>query len=266
MSLQQLRNTYPVHHLQVAGHDIGYVRTHGSAAGGRLPLLLLPGAQGTAEIFHKQLLAWGGAVDMLSITYPALTEPEGLADAVFGLADALEIAEFDVLGSSYGGYLAQWLAALGGARGSQRVRRLVAGNSFQDPTPSQSADKLAALQAKSAGELRAEALARLQAAPEGEFKQTMLDLVGNQQPAELLRARMLAVQLARPVPPLHLDDRRLLLIECDNDPLIAPASREATRRHYPGAAVCAVAGGGHYPYLLKAPEYGAAVQAFLEAA
>jgi pimeloyl-ACP methyl ester carboxylesterase len=60
-----------------------------------------------------------------------------------------------------------------------------------------------------------------------------------------------------------IDQERLLLIECDNDPLIPATSRQAAREHYARARVVAIPGGGHYPYLLQAAAYNAAVGGFL---
>ena len=92
----------------------------------------------------------------------------------------------------------------------------------------------------------------------------MLDLMGVQQTAAGLRARMLAVQRAAVLEGVALDQGRLLLVECDNDPLIPASSRQAARAHFPRATVAAIDGGGHYPYILKAEAYNQAIAAFLD--
>lgn len=255
MTLEQLRATWPTSTVRVQGQSIEIVRTAGQ---GR-PVVFLPGAQGTAETWFKQLLAWGGRRPLVSVTYPALTDGAQLADFTAALADALELPTFDLVGTSLGGYVAQWVAV----RHPGRVHRVVVGNSFQDPTPSQSPEKRQAVERRDADTIKAEALARVQASPDGELKSVQLDLMGQRQSAELLRARMLAVQVATPVPLLGIPDDRLLLIECDNDPLIGAPTRQAIRARYPGAQAVVVEGGGHYPYILKPDAYNAAVGAFL---
>lgn len=260
MTLEQLRATWPVTVQQADGQDVEIIRTRTRARGGT-PVLLLPGAQGTAESWFRQLLAWGHTRDMLCVNYPGLTDPATLADLVLAVADAQGLGRFDLIGSSYGGYLAQWIAARHGAR----VRRVVIGNSFHDPRPAQAPDRLAALQAKSADEVKAEAMGRLESAPDSPFRQVMLELVGRCQSAEQLRGRMLAVQMAPPAPAPQLPDDRLMLVECDNDPLISAPMREAIRARYPGAVHCAISGGGHYPYILRADAYNDAVAQFLDA-
>ena len=255
--LQSLRARWPVSTVQAQGRAVEIVRTAGSGSG--LPVLWLPGAQGTAESWVRQLLAHGGSRTMVAIHYPADDAAPALADGIVAVADALGLERFDLVGSSLGGYLAQWVAA----RHPQRLNRVVLGNTFFDPTPTQSPDKLAALEKRAAAEIHAEALGRLQALPEGEFKALQLELVGRCQSPELLRARMLAVQRATPLPPLGLPDSRLLIVECDNDPLIPPTMRAALREAYPGAQSVVIEGGGHYPYLLQAEAYGQAVAGFL---
>ena len=256
--LQQLRAVWPASTVQAAGRTLDVVRTAGSGAG--LPVIWLPGAQGTAESWCRQLLAFGGRRAMAALNYPADGDGPALADLVAAAADALGWARFDLVGSSLGGYIAQWVAV----RHAPRLRRVVLGNTFCDPTPAQSPDRLATLEGRTAQEIHAEVLGRLQALPEGEFKALQLEIVGRGQTPELLRARMLAVQRATPLPALAVADAQMLLVECDNDPLIPPPMRAALRAAYPGAQAVVVEGGGHYPFLLRTEAYDRAVAAFLE--
>ncbi|MFM8768346.1 MAG: alpha/beta fold hydrolase [Rubrivivax sp.] len=255
--LQRLRATWPVSTVLAQGRAVEIVRTAGSGSG--FPVLWLPGAQGTAESWCRQLLAYGDRRTMVAIHYHADDAAPVLAEGVVAVANALGLERFDLVGSSLGGYLAQWVAV----RHPQRLNRVVLGNTFFDPTPTQSPEKLAALEGRSAAEIHAEALGRLQALPEGEFKALQLELVGRCQAPELLRARMLAVQRATPLPPLGLPDAQLLIVECDNDPLIPPPMRAALRAAYPGAQSVVIEGGGHYPFLLRAEAYERAVAGFL---
>lgn len=255
MNLDAFRKTYPVTRFTIAGSMAEMVRTGGRQS----PAILLPGAQGTAEIFFKQLTVLGAQRDVVAVTYPAWTDAAALADFVVLLADKLGFARFDLVGSSFGGHVAQWMAAYH----PDRIRKLVVGNSFADPAPLQSPERLAAVRDKEADTLKAEAMGRLEASPAGELRDVLLDLVGHHQPADLLKSRMLGVQMAKPVPQLALPEDRILLIECDNDPLVSPPVREAMRRHYAGARCETISDGGHYPYLVKAAEYNAAISRFL---
>lgn len=256
MTLETLRRRWQVRQLNVAGQAAEVVRTSG---GGR-PVLWLPGAQGTGEMFFKQLLAWGDHRSMVAASYPALTDAAALSDFVVRMADALDIDGFDLVGSSLGGWIGQWVAA----RHGDRVGRLVIGNSFFDAAPAQSAEKLQALESRAADVIKSEILARLETLPESELKSVQLELIGRCQTADLVRARMLAVQRAVPAPELSVPDQRILIVESDNDPLISAPMRAALRAAYPKACVAIVPGGGHYPYITHSDLYNAAVGAFLE--
>ncbi len=256
MTLDRLRSVWPASTVQVDGQPIEIVRTSGEGH----PVIFLSGAQGTAESFYHQLLAWGSNRPLVSVTYPASTDGAELADFTVRLADTLNIQAFDLVGTSLGGYIAQWV----GVRHPARVRRMVIGNTFQDPVHQQSPEKLRAVEHRDAASVKADLLARLQASPDSEVKTVQLELIGQKQTAELVRSRMLAVQRAVCVPPLGISDTQLLLVDCDDDPLIKPQVRQAIREHYPRARCCTVEGGGHYPYILRPHDYNAAVGAFLE--
>ena len=75
---------------------------------------------------------------------------------------------------------------------------------------------------------------------------------------------MLAVQRATPVPRITFSENHILLIECDDDPLINPSMRQSIQSHYPGAKHVIVSNGGHYPYINKPDQYNDAVGYFLE--
>lgn len=256
MSLAELRARYPVTTVDVGDTPLEIVRTGGDGAP---PLVMLPGAQGTAEVYYRQLLEWGGRRDVVSVTYPALTDAAAIADAVVALAERLGLGQVDLVGTSLGGFVAQHVAA----RHPARIGRLVLGNTFADPAPAQSPDKLQALEGRTAAAVKADALARVAASPESELKRVQLDLIGERQSAELLQSRMLAVQRARAVGAIGVPDARILVVECDDDPLIPPPMRAALRAAHPQARSVVIEGGGHYPYIVRAEAYNAAVGAFL---
>jgi len=256
MTLEKLRSRWQARQWTLAGQVAEVVQTDG----GGQPVIWLPGAQGTGEMFFKQLLAWGSQRRMVAASYPALTEAAALADFVVRLADALDVDEFDLVGSSLGGWIGQWVAA----RHGDRIGRLVIGNSFFDATPAQSAEKLKALEDRSAEVVKSEIVARIEALPASELRTTQLELIGRCQSPELVRARMLTVQRAVPAPDLAIPGQRILIVESDNDPLISAPMRATLRQAYPQAHVAVIEGGGHYPYITHPDAYDAAVGSFLD--
>lgn len=258
--LERLRSSCDASSIDIGGNAVTCLRSRPSGSASGSPLVLLPGAQGTAEIFVEQLLAWGAGRDLIAIDYPPAEDAAKMADAVVAAADTLGLDRFDLLGTSLGGFVAQLVAA----RHAARLGRLVLGNTFGDPAFAQSVEKRLALESRDAGVVKAEAMARLQAAPEGVLKQLQLALVGGRQSAESLRSRALALQVAAPAGPLGVADENILIVECDNDPLVPAPARAALRARHPDARVVVVAGGAHHPYVLRAERYNAEVGRFLE--
>lgn len=245
MTLEQFRRRHTVRSIDVDGSPWPYLD-----AGSGPCVVLLPGAQGTAEIFHKQF-ALADRLRLVSVTYPAETDGAKLADGLAAFLDHLGIARASVVGTSLGGYVAQLFAV----RHPARVDRLLLTCTFVDPGPVQAPDKLAAARDTAADTLKEQTLARVRAAPPGELRDIQLDLIGEKQDAALLRSRMLAVQLATSVPAIDLPQARITVIDCDNDPVIPAPVRAAVRARYAQAEAHNLAGGGHYPYILCAEEY-----------
>lgn len=256
MSLERLRREFAPRHVEIGGTRVEYIRTNGSGPA----LVMLPGAQGTAESFFHQILAFGGQRDVLSIHFPGWPDMAALADLIVAVTHATGIPRFDLLGSSLGGYLAQWIAV----RHRDLVDRVVIGNSFDDPRPAQTPERLSRLLDRSADDVKRDAVERLLAEPPGEFRDVMLDLIGLQFPAELLRQRMLAVQRTTPLDEGAEVACPMLIIECADDPVISPTRRASLRSRYPGARVATLEAGGHYPYLAAPLAYNAALAGFLD--
>ncbi len=107
----------------------------------------------------------------------------------------------------------------------------------------------------SAAELQASWRARVAQAPDSELKRIQSDMLAGRQSDENLKARFLGVIDAQASPPLPIPASRIVIIDCADDPLIPPASREAVRHHYRGATVHTLPTGGHYPHILNQKAY-----------
>jgi pimeloyl-ACP methyl ester carboxylesterase len=109
MTLEEFRRRHRFRKVRAGGQTWGVIET--KAAPGAPVLVMLPGTLGTAEIFWNQIAALTGRVRVVSVTYPAVGSILKLADGLAALFDQLSIAKASVVGSSLGGYLAQWFAA-----------------------------------------------------------------------------------------------------------------------------------------------------------
>ncbi|MCK8787991.1 alpha/beta hydrolase [Roseomonas sp. NAR14] len=224
-----------------------------------LPLLLLPGSLGTADMFVRQLAAPPGGGRLLAVDYPEGADPAPLAAGFVALLDALGLARARVLGSSFAAYWLQHAAALAPARFDTLFLccgfvdgGAVAGNPLFD-IPSLHAATGEAVKRQWADRLKATAATPLV---------TLQRLLLAEQPGETLRSRLLGAAEARPAPPVPATVRTVLL-EGSDDPLIPEQARATLRAHVPHAAVSVIEGGGHYPHVLAPAAFQDAIESRL---
>ncbi|WP_166635633.1 alpha/beta fold hydrolase, partial [Lactobacillus crispatus] len=143
------------------------------------------------------------------------------------LMTTLGLARASVLGSSFGGYWAQFVAL----RHPARVETLFLGNIFITPDELFSNPLFAPdwVRSVSATGLQASWRPRVAQAPDSELKRIQSDMLAGRQSAENLKARFLGVIDAQACPALPIPASHIVIIDCADDPLIPPASREAVR-------------------------------------
>lgn len=238
---------------EVAGHVWPYIGTHGDGPA----LVLLPGSVGTCEMFFKQIAALGRDLRLIAVSYPALSDPTQLADGLAGLMDHLSLARASVLGSSFGGYWAQYFAL----RHAARVETLFLSNTFI------TADELFAnplfnpgwIHGTSASDMQTFWRARVAQAPDSELKAIQLDMLSGRQDADNLKSRFVGVIEAKACPPVAVPADRIVVVDCADDPIIPPASRQAIADHFAGAEHITLPFGGHYPHILNADAYNTTI-------
>lgn len=231
-------------------------------AGSGPALLLIPGTLGRGDLFWQQIAALSDRLRVVTVSYP---ETGGIAEwsgDLVALLDRLGIARANVLGTSLGGYLAQYLAA----SDPGRVERLFAANTLCSVEGAATrmpyaldldAAPIATLRAGFAGGLGAWA----QAHPEqGDLVALLMGEVDGRIPDPELRMRLKALKTAPRLPPPTLTRARVVTIESDDDPLIPPGMRAAVRaRLNPGTAYRLV-WGGHFAYVVRPVDYNALLE------
>jgi maspardin len=237
----------------VAGEVWPYIDTRGQGP----VLIMLPGSVGTCEMFYKQIDALGQRLRIIAVSYPAVADPSCLADGLAGLMDHLGLSHASVLGSSFGGYWAQFFAL----RHAQRLDHLFLGNIFLSPEElfSNPLFDPAFIAATAAPELQATWRQRVEQAPDSELKTIQLAMLSGRQSAANLKSRFEGVAAATPCPPLSMPRECITVIDCDDDPIIPPRSRQAVRDHYAGAHLHTIRTGGHYPHILNPKAYNAVI-------
>jgi maspardin len=231
-------------------------------AGDGPALLLIPGTLGRGDIFWQQMEALRGRVHLLSVSYPAHGGVVEWADDLVALLDERGIGSFSVLGSSLGGYLAQFIAATY----PQRVEQLIAANTLRDAGPArQNPPYTSDLDAGPIEELRAGFGRGLNAwAQTHPDQQDMVELllaeVGGRIPEPELRSRLKGIKNAPTLPPIRLGGDRIATIEGADDPLITVSMREEVRAALKPATAYRFESGGHFPYTIRPALYNAILE------
>lgn len=249
---------HPERRRTIGGRDWGVVE-----AGDRGPvLMLLPGTLGRADIFWQQIEALRDRARIIAVSYPRDGGVAEWSDDLAALCGELGIARAAVLGSSLGGYLAQYFAA--GHPGI--VERLIAANTLASAgeiatRPPYSSDldhgPIEELRAGFGKGLNAWAASHPDQAG---LVELLLAEVGGRIPEPELRARLNALKRAPELPALDLPRERIATVEATDDPLIPSAMRDAVRARLRPAVAYRFESGGHFPYVARPALYTALLE------
>lgn len=249
---------HPEERVVLNGREWGVVDT-----GGQGPvLLLIPGTLGRGDIFWQQIDALAGRARVLSTTYPASGGVAEWTGDLVALLDARGIDKAVVLGSSLGGYLAQYIAATHPAR----VERLIAANTLYDTAPAKrNPPYVSDLDAAPIEELRAGFGRGLTAWAEShpdqkDMVELLLAEVGGRIPEAELRNRLKGIKDAPALPPVGVPSDRIVTIEGADDPLIPLFMRDEVRAQLKPSVAYRFETGGHFPYAVRPDLYTAILE------
>ena len=220
-------------------------------------LMLIPGTLGRGDVFWNQIAALKDRLRIIAVSYPSKGGVEEWADDMIQLLDKLDIPFATILGSSLGGYLAQFIAGTH----PTRISRLIAANTLHsakglDQMPPYALD----LEAAPIDTLRAGFGKGLggwaKAHPDQEnLVELLLQEAGGRILESELRARLSALKFGPELPTPAIDAAKIVTIEVDDDPLIPPRMREAVRARLSPAVAYRFTDGGHFPYLARPADY-----------
>jgi len=264
-SLRKFREAHPVQTLEARGIEWEYV----SLGEGPETILFLHGMTGAYDIWWQQMEALQGRYQVISVTYPAADSLREMEAAVMAILEAEGVEQFHVVGSSLGGYFAQYLVA----RHPEKIQRAVFANTFPP-------NDIIAENNRTIGTL-------LPYLPEwlvmnvlsGSMRESVYPASGYSELAlayglEQTHGQMSKAQVVGRfhcvVEPFEAPDAAALgvpvmIIEADNDPLVESALRAQLKDTYPSAVVRTLSGVGHFPYLNEAEIYTQMLVDFLAA-
>lgn len=256
---------YPEKQIVLDGRDWGLIDTAPGTDGEKPAFLFLPGTLGRADVFFHQIAALAPQFRVLSVSYPDTGGVPEWAASLPGLLAAQGIARTAVLGSSLGGYLAQYFA---GTR-PDLVTHLFAANTLhsvaeaaQRPPYSSDLWKAPIEELRQGFALGMNAWKAVHP-DHAEMVDFLLTEAGGRILEPELRARLDAIKTGPVLPPLSNTAAAATTIESTDDPLIPPPMRDAVRARNAPAAHFRFLWGGHFPYLLRPALYANLLRARL---
>jgi maspardin len=254
-SLQSFRQTYPVRQIEVNGLAWQYV----VPGAGEQTILFLHGLAGSYDIWWQQMVALQDRYRSVSVTYAPADSLGAMAEGLLAILAANQIERVNVVGSSLGGYLAQYLLAAH----PDRIERAVLANTFPPNEIIARTYRLPTALLPYTPEWLVMAVMR------ASYRRRIYPSSGH---SELVLAFLREISYGRmskadisgryqavtePFTPATSTAQKipLLIIEADNDPLIPPQLRRQLRQTYPEAAVHTLSGAGHFPYLNRPEIY-----------
>ncbi|MCB1390037.1 MAG: alpha/beta fold hydrolase [Rhodobacteraceae bacterium] len=248
---------FPEKQIALDGRDWGLIDTDPHGGSDRPAFLFLPGTLGRADVFFQQIDALAPQFRVLAVSYPDSGGVPEWSASLPHLLRAHGIATAAVLGSSLGGFLAQYFAA----GHPELVSHLFPGNTLADvgaprTHPPYNSDLWnAPIEELRAGFARGMG-AWKQAHPDhAEMVDFLLTEANGRILERELRARLDAIKTGPVLPPLSNAADSATTIETLDDPLIVPPMREAVRARNAPAAAFRFLWGGHFPYLLRPALY-----------
>jgi len=229
-------------------------------------LVLMPGTLGRADIFWNQIEALQNRVRILALTYP---ETGGVADwsaDICVLMDKYGIDTATVLGSSLGGYVAQYMAGTHAIR----IDNLVAANTLHsvailsDIAPYNTNMEAAPIDALRRGFNDGLAIWAAEAPHVRDLIELLTLEVNGRIPEAELRTRLNALKHGPELAPAGLEKSNIYTVESSDDHLAPPPVRDAVRARLDPVRSFTFERGSHFPYVTHPAEYTEMLETILD--
>lgn len=260
-ALDSLR-TVPLKSISINGQEWNYL----TIGNGSENILFLHGMAGSYDIWWQQIQALKNNYKVISITYPPINTLKGLGEAVIRILDAEHIERTHVIGSSLGGYVAQYLKTTY----PNRFKKAIFGNTFPPNDIYKEKNSITATLARFLPEwlvmyafrstLKEKVLPASENSPLAEAY-LLEQSYGGMSKQQFLARYQCVVDTFTPGLSV-ISSKDILIIESDNDPLVFPELRQRMKEIYPAAEVFTFHGKGHFPYLNETIQYDSLMRAF----
>lgn len=248
----------PIETLEIDGVEWEYLATGDGRA-----VLFLHGMAGAYDVWWQQIDALKQDYRIVSVTYPAVDSLKKMGEAIIRILGREGIEKVSLVGTSLGGYLAQYLVATY----PEKIEKAVFANTFPPNDLIEKQNRILAWAMPYLPEWlimysfrRNLARRVIPASQNSEIVKAYLLEQSYKMSKEQFIARYRCV-IDKFAPASH--DIPLMLIESDNDPLIPLELREELKRLYPFQKVHTFHGKGHFPYLNEPESYTRLLRDFL---
>ncbi len=259
-SLRRFRRSHPLYTVSVGGYRWKYL----VAGQGEKTVLLLHGMTGAPDIWWQQIEVLEREYRLIAVTYPPVDTLEAMDEGLQAILKRERVREFAVVGSSLGGYLAQYLVQ----RHPAQVRCAVFANTFPPNDEIARENRVMAALMPLLPEWLVMAFVRKNAeqvvgpaAGDDPLTRAFLTEMtcGRMSKAQFITRYRCIIQKF-PVQEVRCP---VLIVESANDPLVKPQLRERLKSAYPQAQVHSFADAGHFPYLNRPGAFTALLRDFL---
>jgi maspardin len=251
----------PVSTINVENRDWGY---HVAGQGDTV-ILFLHGMGGAYDIWWQQINYFKSHYKTISLTYPPVTHLNDLSNGVLAILEKEKINKVVIIGSSLGGYLAQYLAV----NYPNKVIKVMLGNTFPPNTENKENNESLVKAMKFLPEWFVIKNIRkkynnevIPASGNSPIANAFLnELLGKGVNKEVFIARYYCV--VDTFTAKIADNIALQIVESDNDPLVNKNLRALLKTTYPQAKVITLHEKGHFPYLMEGQNYNKIIEDFL---
>ncbi len=262
-SLQTFRTAHKIQRINVNGKTWNYL----AIGKGKETILFLHGMAGAYDIWWQVIEALRDRFKVISVTYPPVNSLEGLRRGILSIFEKEHVSECHVVGSSLGGYLAQYLIS----KNSKLIKRAVFANTFPP-------NEMIAQKTSKIGKvlpflpewavmhyLRQRITTSIY--PAADHSEIVLAYMLEQSHGMMTKKQFIARYrcILDDFEP-HLSQASkisVLIIESDNDPLVEEQLRQKLKATYSSAQIITLHNVGHFPYLNKPEQYTQIISDFL---
>jgi pimeloyl-ACP methyl ester carboxylesterase len=263
-SLQTFRRIHEIQRIKVNGKTWSYL----AIGKGEETILFLHGMAGAYDIWWQVIEALQDRFNIISLTYPPIDKLEGLRRGILAILEKEHVSECHLVGTSLGGYLAQYLVS----KNSKMIKRAVFANTFPPNDiivqKTRKIGKILPFLPPWALMLYLRQRTTTSIYPASDHSEIVLAYMMEQTHGRLTKkqyiARYRCVLDDFDAPVSEASRIPVLIIEADNDPLVENRLREMLKTIYPSSPVNTLHGVGHFPYLNQPERYTQLISDFLE--